>query len=567
MFERADMYVEKILAYTGRHGMLPGDGAPLVLMVSGGSDSTALCLACRLMVTQGLISAEQVSVLHVNHGLRGEDSDNDALFVGHLAGLCGFRFSCVAIDIDARQADFGNNMESTARHLRYEEAHALLEAERTRLGAPAGAGRIWTAHTRDDRVETFYMRSIVGTGPGGFASIAARNGAVARPLLECGRQELRDFIAEAVAALGWELDPPDRAQVPGGLWREDLTNYETDGFRAFVRNRLVPVAEERNPALGRTLARSMDLIEEESAFIDDLVDEASKGAVSRRHPEEDARQGDAGRPSRYVGDFAWHDAGSCADGLIVIDLERLGELHPVLMRRLVHRLCKEVLTQDERVEAFHVERIAGECRRPGFAADLPGGARAIHEAGRLVLLSAREVEARRRAAADIRNRRGDTALLPVPGLVHLPGTGRLLAASIIESDQSRDNAAYAHANAAPNRAFLDFDRLVLAQNDAACESGISNGAASALLFLEASHWREGDEMCPLGMGGAHKKLSDLFIDRKMSREARGKVVVVRAGDAIAWVAGVAVDDRFKVGESGKMVLIEAKEAGESDVVG
>ena len=533
--------VEEVLTYADRHGMLPDEEAPLVLMVSGGSDSTALCLACHLMVDRGIIGRDQVTVLHVNHGLRGEDSDNDALFVERLARLCGFRFSCVSIDIAARQADFGNNMESTARYLRYEEAHALLEAENARLGAEPGAGRIWTAHTRDDRVETFYMRSIVGTGPGGFASIVARNGDVARPLLACGRQELRDFVVATVSALGWELDPPHLAQVPGGYWREDHTNYETDGFRAFVRNRLVPVAEERNPALGRTLTRSMDLIEEESAFLDDLADELACGAITRMGTLE------------------------ADNGLeIMLDLGHTGNIHPVLLRRLIHRLCKEILPLDERIATVHIERMVAGVGQEGLAVDLPGGAQMLRTRDGIEFLSARAVAIREREAAQRQAGRLDVASLPIPGSVEFGGMR--LAATMIEGDPSLGNATYIRRHSGKTCAYADLGRLESALTGAACESAIPKEGLSGLLCLEVSRWREGDVVCPLGMGGAHKKLSDVFTDRKVERVAREEAIVVRAGSTIVWVVGMAVDERFKAGESGTMVRIEV-EAVTSDVVG
>ena len=62
--------------------------------------------------------------------------------------------------------------------------------------APIAEGRIITAHTQDDRVENFYMRSIKGTGPGGFRSMLYRNGPVVRPLLDVSRAGLRCYLEE-----------------------------------------------------------------------------------------------------------------------------------------------------------------------------------------------------------------------------------------------------------------------------------------------------------------------------------------------------------------------------------
>ena len=127
---------------------------------------------------------------------------------------------------------------------------------------PPSEARIFTAHTADDRIENFYMRSIVGTGPGGFRSMLYRNGPVVRPLLDVTRDELRDYVAAREAA--GETVVRDES---GALWREDATNAHTDRFRAYVRHKIVPVAKEWNSALSEVLTRSMNLIADEDDML------------------------------------------------------------------------------------------------------------------------------------------------------------------------------------------------------------------------------------------------------------------------------------------------------------
>lgn len=82
----------------------------------------------------------------------------------------------------------GGNEEAVGRNERYLAAHEALESLCRHVMIPISEGRIVTAHTQDDRVENFYMRSIVGTGPGGFRSMLYSNGPVVRPLLDVSRQ-------------------------------------------------------------------------------------------------------------------------------------------------------------------------------------------------------------------------------------------------------------------------------------------------------------------------------------------------------------------------------------------
>ena len=176
-----------------KHGLANFD-TPVLLMVSGGSDSTALAYLSSDLVEQGVIGP--CALLHVNHRLRGEAADEDARFVGELAALLDLPFFCCEVDVAALVEEEGANLEAVARRERYAAAHEALTSLCRHAGAPLSSGRIFTAHTADDRVENFYMRSIVGTGPGGFRVMRYLNGQVARSVLEVGRDDLRAYLAE-----------------------------------------------------------------------------------------------------------------------------------------------------------------------------------------------------------------------------------------------------------------------------------------------------------------------------------------------------------------------------------
>ena len=242
--------------------------APVLLMVSGGSDSTALAyLACELHEAGDI---GELAMLHVNHQLRGEDADGDARFVAHLAEVLGVPLFSCDIDIAGEAQRTGENVEAVARRERYLAANEALESLCLHAAAPLADGRIFTAHTIDDRVESFYMRSIVGTGPGGFRSMRYRNGPVVRPLLEVSREDLRSYLAERKQANDQVVEDEN-----GNLWREDATNAHTDRFRAYVRHEIVPRAKERNPQLLEVLGRTMNLIADE----DDLLEEYAEKLV------------------------------------------------------------------------------------------------------------------------------------------------------------------------------------------------------------------------------------------------------------------------------------------------
>ena len=276
--------LEKARATIAAHDLAAKDAAVL-LMVSGGSDSTALAYLGAALREAGDVGP--VAMLHVNHQLRGEDADGDE-------------------------------------------------------GCPLSEARIFTAHTADDRIENFYMRSIVGTGPGGFRSMRYRNGPVVRPLLDVTRDELRAYLAAREAA-----GEPCACDADGQLWREDATNAHTDRFRAYVRHKVVPPCKEWNEALPEVLVRSMNLIADE----DDMLEVMAAELVER--------------------DTEW----VAEDDTFGIDRSEGFRLRPAfgaarrpLQRRAVRELLQAMLGPDARVETASVEAVLD-----GFADGKPRG--------------------------------------------------------------------------------------------------------------------------------------------------------------------------------------------------
>ena len=311
---------------------LAGSQTPVLLMVSGGSDSTALAYLAADLHARGVLGP--LGILHVNHRLRGADADADEEFVRRLAALLEIPLFARSIDVGALAAEEGGNVEAIARRERYRAADEALAELCRRAAAPLAEGRVFTAHTADDRVESFYMRSIVGTGPGGFRAMRYRNGRVCRPLLEAGREELRDCLCDrADAGLSVVRDES------GALWREDATNAHTDRFRAFVRHEIVPRAKARNPHLLATLTRTMNLIADEDDMLQAQTDALIESAVEWIAPDSPA-EGCVLRPS-------------------------FGEEPVPLLRRAVAAILQDMLGIDARIEAASVEAVLAGYRAPG----------------------------------------------------------------------------------------------------------------------------------------------------------------------------------------------------------
>ena len=322
------------------------DKKPVLLMVSGGSDSIAMLeLVCAYCAGENDLCDDELlrlvghalprpgeiklGVLHVNHMLRGADADADERFVVTRCSELGVPCSVEHIDIAACAACSKDSVEAVARKERYRLADQTLE----HLGDKQARGIICTAHTLDDRIETFFMRSLVGTGPGGFASIPRERGRIRRPLLDATREQLRDWLRERHPGV------PDSK-----LWREDATNYDGSNFRSKVRKQLIPVLRELRPGFEAPLAQSMDLIAEE----DDALNQEAQSIVYRN--------------------LAW-------DGNVAqLPLDALQSLSAPMARRVL-RCCLLVVNPDARLESAQIVRIYDHLEDVGYASEASGGIR------------------------------------------------------------------------------------------------------------------------------------------------------------------------------------------------
>lgn len=330
---------------------------PVLLMVSGGSDSTALAYVARQLADEGAIGP--IAMLHVNHRLRPGAADQDEAFTAQLAELLGIPLFSCQIDVAGQAQREGGNVEAVARRERYLAANEALASLCRHAAAPLSEGRIFTAHTADDRVENFYMRSMVGTGPGGFRAMKYANGPVVRPLLDVGRQDLRDYVQQRERE-----GLPCACDADGCLWREDATNAHTDRFRAYVRHEVIPHVKERSPQLLEVLGRTMNLIADE----DDMLEEMASGLVKRHMAWTEALPD---RPPAY------EEGGVLAP--------ELGTQPVPLQRRAAVQVLQAMLGPDARVETASVDAVLAAWDEPGTPQAAPHGGYVANIQGNLAI--------------------------------------------------------------------------------------------------------------------------------------------------------------------------------------
>jgi tRNA(Ile)-lysidine synthase len=232
----ADDLLERVRAT----GLLPAGGAVVVLL-SAGRDSV-----CLLDVAVRLAGSEAVAALHVNYGLRAEAGADER----HCRALCD-RLG-VALEVHtARRPEDAGNLQAWARDVRL-GAGATLAAAR--------GGRLATGHTASDQAETVLYRLAASPGRRALLGMAEHEGLLVRPLLRVTRAQT---AAHCVAR-----------RLP---WREDASNDDPAYARNRARAGLVPALRELHPAAEANVVRTAELLRDEAAVLDEVVDTALAG--------------------------------------------------------------------------------------------------------------------------------------------------------------------------------------------------------------------------------------------------------------------------------------------------
>jgi tRNA(Ile)-lysidine synthase len=298
-------------------------GRGILIAASGGLDSTVLFHALKACSQRWAL---KLWLGHVNHGLRGAESEADQGFVEALGAEHGIPVLVRRVDPGAlRQAG-----PSRTRPSPEEAARTLRRAALVALAEAGGADCIATAHHADDQAETVLLRLLRGTGPDGLGGMAERSGdgRIVRPLLRVPRAEIHGF-----------------ALAEGLVWREDASNASPVHARNRLRHRWLPgLRDDFNPQLLRAIG---DLAEAQRRDAEWIASEVDRALAERT---------------------------SLAAGELRLARDGWSELPEALARRVVARALAN-LGSGRDVSRVQLERVLGFLRtgRPGTHIELPGG--------------------------------------------------------------------------------------------------------------------------------------------------------------------------------------------------
>ena len=528
-FNKKNALVAKGQADGSRRGQA---AAPVILMVSGGADSMALL---HMTATEPIdlgdgagltrVAQERLHVLHVNHLLRGADADADQHFVQEICDSLGIPCTVLRVDVAKLAQERDGNVEEIGRRVRYDAARELAQKLCTEQGISRQKAKILTAHTADDRAETFMMNVMRGSGMSGLASIPRHRGLIYRPLLDYTHDRLKDWL-----------------KARGLDWHEDATNTDTHYLRAYMRHNVLPLLKARNPLLVQTVCKIADLMSDEDDYLEAKAARKLRQITLRK-----------------------------SESSLVLDALKLSSTDVVIARRVV-RIVARKLIPEAWLEFRHVDAVLEAVAAGVGVANLPQNLEARVRLGTVTfsftgaVRSAAAVAARSAgsAAAAVAGTAGAGGVaaasgepaatspaaatfgehLAVPGTLEL-ADGRVLSARILPVEHGFDVVSYATVH---SQEWLGESVLLDAR---ACGVDPVHGGSLWVSGPEA-----GDTMQPLGMHGQSKKISDLLGEAGVPVESRSMMPIVRTNirGHVVWVTGIRPDERVKCTQDTKQLL-------------
>ncbi len=307
-------------------------GDSVVVGVSGGADS--VCLADVLNRLKDEYELD-ITLVHVNHNIRGDEAKRDENFVRELAKKYGNKIRVFSYPVESIAKDEGITVEEAGRRLRYEA-----------FGIAAGKdGKIAVAHNTNDNCETMFMRFFRGTGIKGLRGIAPVRDNIIRPLLYVSRDEIEAYCKEN-----------------GLSWCTDCTNSVEQYTRNKIRLSVIPLVQrEFNENIVNTLLRTSQLMSEEDDYIERQAQRAYKECETEPH--------------RIL-----------ADKLLSFDR--------VLQKRIVRIGFRDFSPDLHDISFSHVENVLSLAEgASGKYAELPHGLRAVREHNTILFCKAADEEA------------------------------------------------------------------------------------------------------------------------------------------------------------------------------
>jgi len=248
---KAKIY-ETVINFIKKHNLIENN-SKLLIAFSGGPDSVFALHFFHQFKNKYKI---ELVAAHVNHNLRGNDSEQDQLFCENICNKLKIPIFIKYVDVKRFARKNNQSIEEAARNLRYNFFEEISNQEKVDY--------IITAHNSDDNTETILLNFIKGTGLSGLSGIPIKRGKIIRPILSLSKKEIVGFL---------ELNKIN--------FRIDKSNYENDFERNKLRNIVIPEIEKINPSLNSTLRNFSNNISFINTFIQQKIEKLFKKFVKK----------------------------------------------------------------------------------------------------------------------------------------------------------------------------------------------------------------------------------------------------------------------------------------------
>ena len=375
------------------HMVSPGD--KVLVAVSGGPDS--VCLLHLLKEMQKKIRFD-LSIAHMDHMARGEESAEDARFVDALGKKLGLETFIERVDVRKENETLKTSFQEAGRILRYRFLESILKR--------IGGTKLALGHTADDQVETLLINLLRGSGLKGLTGMPETRGAVIRPLIDCTRAEIEAYLT------GRNLD-----------YRVDSSNAGNKYLRNRIRHELLPVLKTFNQNIASNLQKTAKIIRDDDQC---LTDQTRLLYLELAVP--------------------------LANGAgVELDRIKFNQQPSAYQKRLVRKAIGRIQGNLRRITSQHVQEIMElfEDSRVGKKINLPGQLIAV--GGREGVELRKSPESRCKAGLGGKMRLNSTELL-IPGETQIGGIGLHLYTKLLSSNNWKERGNH------PEQAFLDFDK-------------------------------------------------------------------------------------------------------------
>lgn len=317
----------QVVKFIQQHHMLKV-GDRIIVGVSGGADSICLLdVLLELRETYGL----DLFVVHINHGLRGEEAYGDQKYVEAFCEKHHLPCICYQEDVAGYSKAHHCSLEEAGRILRYQAfEHEYNEKH---------CNKIAIAHNKNDLAETVLFHLARGTGLKGLVGIEPVRGHIIRPLLSVTREEIEAYLKDK-----------------GIDYCTDSTNLETDFTRNKIRLQVLPLLNELNSQAVAHIAGTALQISEVEEYLKNQTNLLYERVVSHEN------------------------------GLYSVDIEKLLQEDKVLVKRVLRQMVGNAAGGFKDIEEIHILAVYELLQKGvGKQVDLPLGVMARCGYDRLVI--------------------------------------------------------------------------------------------------------------------------------------------------------------------------------------